>query len=347
MTGRHPPVRLAHAQQGFTLVELMVAAVISLILLAGIIHVYTGSKATYRVEEGLSRVQENGRFALELMGRRIRMAGFQGCGNLNNLTPNIIVSSRPSDLTINPVDVVRGVDNVTTGNPYGSISEARPGTDVLIIRGAAASTVGLDSDLATDTSAITINSNPENFEVGDYLFISDCELADIFEATGVSGTAPTTILYSSSANNPAKLSKPYRDNAFVIRFVSSTYYIQDTGRTNQAGDAIHSLYETDVEGIERELIEGVDDMQITYGVNTDSDANNTADVYQDASVMSTADWSNTVSVRLALLMGTTENVSPVAQDYTGLDGALINVASDDRRLRRRFTTTISLRNRAL
>ena len=68
-----------HRQAGVGLVEIMVAVTLSLILMAGLVQVYTGNKQTYRIQEALSRVQENGRFALDFITRDLRSAGFLGC----------------------------------------------------------------------------------------------------------------------------------------------------------------------------------------------------------------------------------------------------------------------------
>lgn len=63
-------------QRGLTLVEILVALVISAFLMAGVIQLFIGSKQTYRSHDALSRIQENGRFALEAMSRDIRAAGY-------------------------------------------------------------------------------------------------------------------------------------------------------------------------------------------------------------------------------------------------------------------------------
>ncbi|MCC6136509.1 MAG: prepilin-type N-terminal cleavage/methylation domain-containing protein [Gammaproteobacteria bacterium] len=65
-----------HAQRGLTLVEILVALVISAFLIAGVIQLFVGSKQTYRGHDALSRIQENGRLALDNMARDIRMAGY-------------------------------------------------------------------------------------------------------------------------------------------------------------------------------------------------------------------------------------------------------------------------------
>lgn len=66
----------AHTQRGLTLVEILVALTISAFLIAGVIQLFVGSKQTYRGHDALSRIQENGRFAIDTMARDIRMAGY-------------------------------------------------------------------------------------------------------------------------------------------------------------------------------------------------------------------------------------------------------------------------------
>lgn len=62
-------------QQGFTLVELMIALTIGLILLLVIGTVFTSSRQAFRIQEDNARIQESGRFALEILGRSIKQAG--------------------------------------------------------------------------------------------------------------------------------------------------------------------------------------------------------------------------------------------------------------------------------
>ncbi len=83
-------------QRGISLVEVLVAMVISLFLLAGIVQVYLGNKSSYTFTTAISRIQENGRFAMDTMAVDLRMAGFFGCAIfdpddtstiVNNLNP--------------------------------------------------------------------------------------------------------------------------------------------------------------------------------------------------------------------------------------------------------------------
>lgn len=68
--------RAKSKESGLTMVELMVAMAIGLFLVAVIATLFVGAKQTYRSQDNLSRLQENGRFAMELLGRNIRDAGY-------------------------------------------------------------------------------------------------------------------------------------------------------------------------------------------------------------------------------------------------------------------------------
>ena len=73
-------------QFGLSLVEVMVALVISLFLLGGIVQVYLGNRASYGFSDANSRIIENGRFSLDTITTDTRMAGFWGCTKLQGDT---------------------------------------------------------------------------------------------------------------------------------------------------------------------------------------------------------------------------------------------------------------------
>jgi type IV pilus assembly protein PilW len=64
-------------QRGMSLVELMVAATIGLVLTVVIANLFVGTKQTYRTQDDLSRMQENLRFAFNIVGRTVRQAGYR------------------------------------------------------------------------------------------------------------------------------------------------------------------------------------------------------------------------------------------------------------------------------
>ena len=73
-------------QTGMTLIEIMIALLIGAFLLGGVMQIFLGSKQTYRMQENLSRLQENGRFAMEFLSKDIRMTGYWDC--MAPSTPN-------------------------------------------------------------------------------------------------------------------------------------------------------------------------------------------------------------------------------------------------------------------
>jgi type IV pilus assembly protein PilW len=85
---RHP-----RRAAGLSLVELMIALTLGTLLMLGVVEIFTGTKATYNLQEGLSRVQENGRIGMNLMAREIRMGGLLGCATSTNTTARIIRAS--------------------------------------------------------------------------------------------------------------------------------------------------------------------------------------------------------------------------------------------------------------
>lgn len=75
-------------QKGMSLVELMIAMVLGLFLMLGIVEIFSGTKATYNLQEGLSRVQESARVGMQVIGSESFHAGVVGCGNMTSYFDN-------------------------------------------------------------------------------------------------------------------------------------------------------------------------------------------------------------------------------------------------------------------
>ena len=128
-----------------------------------------------------------------------------------------------------------------------------------------------------------------------------------------------------------------------MRFLYYAFYIKDTGRVNSQNQPILALVRLDSDGNEDEIAEGVEQMRITYGVDTDAD--NAADTYQTAAQVNSANnWNNVISVQINLLMATIDGVNDRSQAYT-FNGVTTTPA--DRKLRRQWDTFVTLRNRGL
>jgi type IV pilus assembly protein PilW len=100
------------------------------------------------------------------------------------------------------------------------------------------------------------------------------------------------------------------------------------------------------------LVDNVVDLQIKYGVavrdNAKPDTFGVA-YYSDAVDMSAlpsaADWQNTVSVRICVVVKSAESALAAATNYQGCKGEEVKVDDTDLHLYRAFTTTVVLQNR--
>lgn len=97
---------IANNQAGLSLIEIMVALTLGLLLIGAVIQLFISSKQTYRLQNALSRIQENGRLAMESMATDIRMSGYIPPGTI--LPAAAITgngdSSHNNDITVTWVD---------------------------------------------------------------------------------------------------------------------------------------------------------------------------------------------------------------------------------------------------
>lgn len=68
---------------GLSLIEMMIAIVIGMLLTAGIITLFSNVSGTNKVQDGLARLQENGRFAMTTIDADLRMMAAQYCSNFS------------------------------------------------------------------------------------------------------------------------------------------------------------------------------------------------------------------------------------------------------------------------
>lgn len=327
--------------RGFSLVEVMIAVVISLILMAGVIQVYLSTKQSYRMQEALARVQENGRFALEFLSRDIRMADFWGCANLGNVTNNLNSAGGT------------GYINYADGGLAGSNNNGLNGSDTITLRGAFGGSLTLLPNGAAgygplQSSDITTTTN-NGLNQCDVLLVADCSAADVFQLTNANPNTSGQIVHNTGSTcspgnyNPGScgggnahcLSKIYGGDASIYRMQELRYSLGNGARGQPA------LFRQQTTSVisNVELVDGIADMQIQYGEDTNDD--NTADSYVPFN--SVSDMDDVVSVRVWLLSRSYEdNLTPNRQTYQWESGP---VTAADNRLYQVFSTTVTLRNR--
>lgn len=356
----------ARSQSGMTLVELMIALLLGLLLMAGVIQIFLSNRAAYAFNEGLSRLQENGRFAMDTLSFHARMAGYLGClsevsvsNNLTNTNPLAFdfgqglfgyeaVGTSPDD----PFNPEVNTPAWSGGLPATLVGAVAPGSDVLIIRNASAESHALVPPFS-DADKVYVNASSTEYSAGEIAIVSDCQKASVFQITGVSneatgiGLSHTAGLYTpgnAAASESWDTDQMYAVGAEMRRAETWLYYVgtredstpalfQRRLSLNSAGNA--------VDFVEEELVEGVDTLQVLFGVDTDDDG--AVDVYEPANAV--ADWNRVVSVRIGLL------VRAPTEHGNEVDTRIYNVNEmwfdppDDRRVREVFTTTIAIRNR--
>lgn len=87
--------------RGFSMVELMIALVVGLFLLGGIIQMLVSSRISYRVGEQASRIQENGRYVVNMFAEAARGSLSMGCRNAMMEIPLDGVSPTGDALIVN------------------------------------------------------------------------------------------------------------------------------------------------------------------------------------------------------------------------------------------------------
>lgn len=362
-------------QAGFSLIELMIASVIGLVILGGAVTVFSSNSASSRMNTGMSRIQDNGRVALDIISYGTRMTGYDGCRDETKDAVTVLATNAPT--IILPADAIWGAevgDNNSWDPPLHPDLQVLAGrvkdnTDVLYIQHGSGRSTNLQSDMAAGVADIVLPSNPDQLAANDLVMISDCITTDIFRATGVTSdttTGITTIAHGAAGNIQANFNTAYTGtgnmNAVavrVMRFEANAYYVGDSGRDTPSGDDIFSLFVLDraanPDGRITELVEGVENLQVLYGENMQPDAATPVIRYVPADQVT--DTNNILSVQLGLLIATAEDAASTNDDRIyNIAGTSIgppnNANTDDqhegdRRIRAAFNTTIQLRNRSL
>lgn len=320
-------------QHGVTLIEIMIALVVGLILTGGILQVFASSQQTNRVHEAISRMQETGRMALEVISRDARMADFWGCAaDIGNVTNNLDSTGAGFiDFDAGGVDGTEGAG----GAP-----------DTLVFRGGESSGLNLEPPYGPQASSNVKVSAGNDLQQGDIVLLSDCESADIFQITNANpGGAGTVVHNTGSGTSPGNynatnpgcpgggnahcLSKVYGADATLFGTTTTTYIVAPGSEGEPA------LFRNGLE-----FLDGVENLQVLYGEDTDGDS--VANYYVDANQV--GDMNRVISVRFAVVVRSARDrlTNGVNQTYDLL-GA--NVTSADTRLRQVYSTTVTIRNR--
>ena len=320
------------SQRGLTLIEIMIALVIGLIITAGIIQVFASTRQSNRVHEAISRMQETGRMALEVLARDIRMADFWGCAaDIGNVTNNL--NSANAGFIDFAVGGVSGADG-------GGMTP-----DTIALRSGINRGLAIQPPYGPQASANVNVAAGNGLAQGDIVLLADCQQGDIFQisnanpdtgGTVVHNTGATTTPGNTNVTNPGCpganahcLSKVYGADATLFGTQEINYNV-GTGSEGEPALFRNGL----------EFLDGVENLQILYGEDTDGDA--VANYYVPANQV--VDMLRVISVRFAVVVrSATDRLTDGANQTYAVLGT--NVTAGDTRLRQVYTSTVTVRNR--
>ena len=334
--------RLPHdprSQRGFTLIELMISLVIGLLLSAAIVKIYVDTSQIYKFQNAVSEVQENGRFASAFLRRATRLAGNFGC----DATQDVVSTSGIPPAHLGFVTGAKA-QPIGGGEGGGVAGVSGENSDELILRGSTGGGVRLTANPANAAADLTVEANSGIDDGNTFGVISNCETTEIFKINDVGNSAASdTIDFDGTLGVIYTTEKGTR-----VQEVEVVHYCIGQAEAWTALNNLMALRRLINPGAGQtcpnngeELVEGIQNLQVRYGVDTDTPADDFANRY----VTAPADMTNVKTLRIELLVRSLANAVTSTAVPPTLEGAAIPLAANDRYLYKVMTNTITLRNK--
>lgn len=328
-------------QRGMSLVEIMVAMTLGLILTTGVIQLFVSNKRAYEVQTATNGMQENGRYAMKLLTDALRAADHWGGVEASDVGGTASVTGVvgcDAAWILNVSEGIRGYEGVsgTPPLPSGCIANADyvANTDVFVVRHAGGEFQPTATVTSSGGSEVWVRSAPGR-------------RAQLFSASDI-GNLPGDLYDAGDPDAEGLYHYPYRIAAYFLRPCSGKAGTA-CAATDDGGNPIPTLARLAlVNGQlqEQAMVNGVEHMQLEYGVDANLDTN--PDFYTDAATVSAAaQWNRVVSVRLTLVVRAEER-SALADDtvYTLPNGSNYTAPTADKYYQRKvFTSVVDIRNR--
>lgn len=342
-----------YKQAGIGLVEIMVALVISSLLVVGVIQIFMSNRQAYDMQGELARLQEGGRFAFQFLGQDLRMAGYMGCSRFLDAKSNLNDSGNYKH-NLNGEPLLGGYVDGGTLKGAGLLAENGldatelgtlvDGTDVVLIRRAGEGAVEMDSPW--NVGATTHVKPPHNFRDGDIIMISDCTNAHIVQVTGTKSGSSVAVVHNPNqgaepGNSGHKIDHPYGEGAMVSHMLNLIYYVAE----NPDGDP--ALYRKVGSADGEELLAGVENFRLSYGLDIDGDGDLDTDYLtaQQIDASATRDWPQVIAVRMDVLFRGDRDTLVDTSDGQSL---VFNSAVENYKdgfLRQGMSSAVTVRNR--
>lgn len=325
-------------QDGFSIVELMVAVTISLLVLTALSAVFISTTKSRNEMQKSTQQQENGRYASQLLMDHLKLAGYYAEFDPTPMAspaalPDSCASDRASLLTAMPLHV-QGVND--GGAVPGCVTDVKPGTDIVVAR-------RVSSCVAGTTGCAGYAAGMFHFQA------SLCTPADSSGselAHAISTDADYAEHYFKLSTSPGdftlrKTSCNVSDIADIRRYMVHIYYIANN---NNAGDGIPTLKRAELGAGSFDvvpLVDGVENMQIEYGIDANNDG--IPESYTSEPADSAA-WRNAMSARIHLLTRNMMATDGYVDNKTYVLGDKTIPAPGDGYKRHVFSTTVQFVN---
>lgn len=350
-------------QTGFSIVELMVAVLISLIVLVGVIQVVVTSKVTFLHQEEMSYIQENARYAMDVIGRDIQNAGHWGCAGATAEVAQVarVVPDAAALIGMQPIHGFAGEARESFPAVYRDNLRMPDFTatrfpDSFVVRRAEGQAYAV-----TDHQDAFLRVVPaHDYNHGDYLAVigEDCRRMGIIRrgadndpnvidyASQICGEGikpallnPVTCDAECTCNGVVSAAHKYQPGSTVMRYSARAYYIGTSSALSGQPALRRAVLKVDdsVESrgaVSEEIALGVEAMEVLYGLDLTGDGQ--PNQYLPADLVAADQWGAVYAVQVALLFRSqtpSQQVNPADAEY------------GDRYLRQRVTSTFRLRNR--
>jgi type IV pilus assembly protein PilW len=366
--------RLAR-QFGFSLVELLIAMTLGLILVTGMIAVFSGNKRTGEMTSEMANMQESARYALQTISEDLRSAGYQGClgldqGQTEDITDEeVLKNTRFFDTAATGsvvVDSNNWVPAPVLEYDIPASPQAVPGTHTISMLGGNRNKAPLvvpmqDGAGRADPTVDLIVGGNLRAGVGSPVIISDCATSRLFTVTDIMPVGLNwAVSHGVSGNKTGTLDQAFGTNGTlgqvsVIPFFSNIYFIGDTGTQTENGDPVTALYQQSypfdpITNPPTELMQGIENMRVSFGIQ-----DRTGQVQYVTADDPAFIPGRVASVQIGLLMTSWDRIAtqddnntyvlagqPIPAASNSIDG---NTHAADRRYRLAFNTTVKVRNR--
>lgn len=358
--------------RGFSLIEMMVAITLALIVSAGVLSIFAGTRTAFQATSGTAAIADSGRFALNFIQNSLRNAGYMACNTAARTTT--ILSPGPTPLYFNFGEGLGGFEANATGVGSAYVVAAAPvaadanrgdwmsnldGTsnldpalaglvvannDVLVVRSTLKNAQSVYVAAITD-GAPSFNVNTQGLlATGQVAVISDCYKSVAFQISSISGSSPSVLVDHSSGGSPGNSTASFGSMSFapgsqVTPVDTIVYYI------GRGADGDGALWSYDLGATNtftaNELVPDIEAMQILYGVDTTG----TQTVSQYVTANQVTDFNTVMSVKVAVLAASAPGAVPRPQTAATYNLLGMSVTAPvDSRYRQVFESTTALRN---